>query len=157
MLKEKANQTVLTYIFNSYLHETEMSVCISGCETQLSSWTHVDSLNSTRNSHWTIIISLTHKWPQGTVIGPLLFPKISFIKSMTICRWLHDVQYVQRNPISPRPNQFPKRFRWTTNMGWQMGHEGQCLKMSNHENPQIYKTTNWKILYIKPADFSTSR
>ncbi len=37
-------------------------------------------------------------------------------------------------------NQFSKWPKWTTKVAWQMGHEAQCLKMSNHANTQIYKT-----------------
>ncbi len=46
--------------------------------------------SSTRNSTWTIIISLIQKWP----------PKINLNTRRTICRWLPAIQ---SNQISPRP------------------------------------------------------
>ncbi len=59
---------------------------------------------------------------------------------------------IQSNQISPRPNYFPKRPRWTRNMGWQMGYEVQCLKLSNqgnHRSTQPFErfyTLNKKVL-----------
>ncbi len=99
---DNKHSLVLSQQTSRLVTQTECSACSSGWETLL-----VDSC-------WTI---------QGPLLFLLHINELPKSVSLQVRLFTDDCWYTnfESNQISPRPNQFPKRPRWTTNMCWQMG------------------------------------
>jgi hypothetical protein len=76
---------------------------------------------TTRHSIGTTTILMPHKWPSW----------MCQIPSQTLCR---RMPLIQRNKITTRPSNSPRRPQITRTLGLQMGHEIQRKEMLHNEH-----------------------